>query len=51
MEVPADRNHEGASPSTGSVNEVSNTPATADSQKDGDSEVIYYMDEPHAPGN
>jgi hypothetical protein len=50
MEVPADRNHDGPSPAVGSVNDVPNTTA-ADSQKDGDNEMIYYMDEPHAPGN
>lgn len=47
MEAPSDRSHEGPSPATGSVSDVA--PA-ADPQKDGESEVIYYMDEPHAPG-
>lgn len=51
MEVPSERNHDGPSPAAGSVNDVApNTPAS-DTQKDGESEVIYYMDEPHAPGN
>lgn len=49
MEVP-ERSQDGPSPAAGSVNDVApNTPA--DTQKDGDNEVIYYMDEPHAPGN
>lgn len=51
MEVPVDRSHEGPSPSAGSINEVSNAAATTDTPKDGESEVIYYIDEPHAPGN
>lgn len=51
MEPPSERNHDGPSPAAGSVNDVPNTSATAESQKDGESEVIYYMDEPHAPGN
>lgn len=50
MEVSAERNHDGPSPATGSVTDVPNTQATTEQPKDGDSEVIYYMDEPHAPG-
>lgn len=54
MEVPsADRNHEGPSPSTGSVNDVQpHTPHTVETQmsKDSESEVIYYMDEPQPAG-
>jgi hypothetical protein len=54
MEVPsADRNHEGPSPSAGSVNDVTpHTPNVVESQmsKESENEVIYYMDEPHAPG-
>lgn len=50
MEAPSDRNHDGPSPAAGSVIDVG--PATpAPDLKEGDSEVIYYMDEPHAPGN
>lgn len=48
-----DRNHEGPSPSAGSVNDVvPHTPHTVESQisKDSENEVIYYMDEPHPPG-
>jgi len=58
MEVPSERNQEGASPGAGSVNDVvvgqaAASAAAADSQlsKDNENEVIYYMDEPHAPGN
>lgn len=51
MEVPADRSHDGPSPAAGSVNDVAPNAAAAETQKDGDNEVIYYMDEPHAPGN
>lgn len=54
MEVPSvDRNHEGPSPSAGSVNDVvPHTPHAVESQmsKDSENEVIYYMDEPHPPG-
>lgn len=45
METPADRNTEGPSPAAGSVNEVASTNAMSEAQKDGDGEVIYYMDE------
>ncbi|CRL03997.1 CLUMA_CG017115, isoform A [Clunio marinus] len=51
MEVQSERNHEGPSPATGSVNDVAHNIAANDSQKEGESEVIYYMDEPHAPGS
>lgn len=54
MEVPsADRNHEGPSPSGGSVAEMPHTPNVVESQmsKDSENEVIYYMDEPQAAGN
>lgn len=51
MEVPADRNQEGPSPAAGSVNDVAPNTPVPESLKEGDSEVIYYMDEPHAPGN
>lgn len=51
MEVPAsDRIQEGPSPAAGSVNDVAPNTPNPDS-KEGDSEVLYYMDEPHAPGN
>lgn len=54
MEVPSvDRNQEGPSPSLGSVNDVVlHTPQPIETQmsKDSESEVIYYMDEPHPPG-
>jgi hypothetical protein len=51
MEVPSERSQDGPSPAAGSVSDVTpNTPAP-DTQKDGDNEVIYYMDEPHVPGN
>lgn len=50
MEAPSERNMEGPSPAAGSVNEIpTNTPAP--DSKDGESEMIYYMDEPHVPGN
>lgn len=50
MEVSSERNHDGPSPAAGSVTDVPNTPAITEQPKDRDSEVIYYMDEPHAPG-
>lgn len=50
MEVPADRIQEGPSPAAGSVNDVAPNTPNPDS-KEGDSEVLFYMDEPHAPGN
>lgn len=53
MEVSnvAERN-EGPASGGGSVTEMPNTP-NVDTQlsKEAESEVIYYMDEPHAPGN
>lgn len=50
MEVPAaERNNNTNSELPASnVNETPNTPA--ETQKEGDNEVIYYMDEPHAIG-
>ncbi|KAG5683162.1 hypothetical protein PVAND_012459 [Polypedilum vanderplanki] len=53
MEVPSvDRNHEGPSPNTGSVNDMPHTPNIVESQmsKDSENEVIYYMDEPQGAG-
>ncbi|KAL7026795.1 hypothetical protein ACKWTF_005170 [Chironomus riparius] len=53
MEVSnvAERNHEGPASGGGSITEMPNTP-NVDTQlsKEAESEVIYYMDEPHAPG-
>lgn len=51
MEVASDRSHDGPSPAAGSVSDVAPNATASESQKDGDNEVIYYMDEPHAPGN
>lgn len=51
MEVPSERSQDGPSPAAGSVNDVAPNTAANDTQKEGESEVIYYMDEPHAPGN
>lgn len=52
MEAPSlDRSHEGPSPAAGSVNDVAPNTPLPESTKEGESEVIYYMDEPHAPGN
>lgn len=53
MEVPSvERSQEGPASGAGSVTEMPNTP-NVDTQlsKDAESEVIYYMDEPHPPGN
>jgi potassium voltage-gated channel KQT-like subfamily protein 1 len=51
MEAPSDRSHDGPSPAAGSVNDIALNATINEAQKDGESEVIYYMDEPHAPGN
>lgn len=51
MEVPAAERNNNTNNSEGpssNVNETSNIPEAA--QKDGDNEVIYYMEEPHAIG-
>ena len=54
MEVPnvVERNEGCPASSSGSITEMPNTP-NVDTQlsKEAESEVIYYMDEPHAPGN
>lgn len=52
MEVPVEKNQDGPSPAAGSIHNVApNATAMSEAQKDGENEVIYYMDEPHAPGN
>lgn len=51
MEVPAAERNNNTNNSEGpssNINETSNIPEAA--QKDGDNEVIYYMEEPHAIG-
>lgn len=51
MEVPnVERNPEGNASGAGSVTEMPNTPNVDTQMSKETDEVIYYMDEPHGPG-